>query len=137
MVIKDNEGKVIILLDQNDILNYVFEKCGFEVGVVIKDMTEEAEETDEDLEFDLREANEENARLENENQDLNRRNEDLEENNATLERVNEDLKSSLETTRKAYKDLQKQHKVQKDIYMEHLKSKGLAFAADILKNFDE
>lgn len=124
MVIKDEKGKVVILLDQDDIIKYVFEKCGFEVGIAIEDMTKEPEESDEDdLEFDLREAEETNTRLESENEDLNRKVEDLEENNTTLERINKEL-------------LDKQ-KIQKNIYIEYLKSQGLEFAAKKLKEFDE
>lgn len=140
MVIKDEKGKVVILLDESDILKYVFEKCGFEVGIAVQGMVENDEDCDddeEDLEFDLREANEENSRLENENQELNRKNEDLEENNETLERVNKSLKSSLKTITKAYTDLQEQYKMQKDIYVEYLRSQGLDFAAKKLKEFKE
>lgn len=36
MVIKDENGKAVILMSKRDILDYIFEKCGFEVGVEVK-----------------------------------------------------------------------------------------------------
>lgn len=138
MVIKDENGKVAILLDQDDILRYVFDKCGFEVGIAVKDMTEETEEdNDEDLECELSEAYETIQQLELENKKLNRRNEDLEENSETLEKINKKLQESLKSITKKYDDLAKQFKIQKNIYIEYLNSQGLEFASKKLKEFDE
>ena len=45
MVIKDQDGKVVILVSKADILEYIFEKCGLEVGIEAKEIFKKAEDS--------------------------------------------------------------------------------------------
>lgn len=45
MVIKDDKGKVVILMSKKDILDYIFEKCGFEVGLEAEGIFNKADES--------------------------------------------------------------------------------------------
>lgn len=44
MVIRDENNKVVILLSKKDILDYVFEKCGVEVGLQVEEQFNQADE---------------------------------------------------------------------------------------------
>ena len=49
MVIRDENGKAVILLNKKDILDYIFEKCGMEVGIEAEQQFNQADEAfDED-----------------------------------------------------------------------------------------
>lgn len=85
MVIKENSGKVVILLDNRDILDYVFEKCGFEVGITVENMVNrqddtEDDEDDTDLEVENEQLRWELEQSQQENEQLRRKLEDAEEN---------------------------------------------------------
>lgn len=44
MVIKEANGNVRILMSKKDILDYVFEKCGLEVGFEVEKISQQADE---------------------------------------------------------------------------------------------
>lgn len=69
MVIKDENGKVIMLMNKSDILDYIFKKCGLEVGIEAKNIFKQADSsiTQEECEgcIDLREKENHINTLEN------------------------------------------------------------------------
>lgn len=103
MVIKENDGKVVILLDQKDIIDYIFDKCGFEVGIEIQDMLKNEEVDDEDLEY-YNELEETIDQLRYELDNERETNINLENELRLSQKENEELRQKLESLKKGGKN---------------------------------
>lgn len=108
MVIKENDGKVVILLDQRDIIDYIFDKCGFEVGIEIQDILESKEADDEDLDDEdleyYNELEETIDQLRYELDDERETNINLENELRLSQKENEKLRQKLESLKKGGKN---------------------------------
>lgn len=120
MVIKDENGKVVILMSKRDILEYVFEKCGFEVGIEVEDVFKTAENAPDYDECDgcsdLSEAEERAEKLQF--------------------RV-DSLEFDLEDLNEQFDELQDKFENQKKSYIKYLKNKHYYSAAKALEQMDE
>lgn len=79
MVIKDEKGKPVILLTKEDIMEYVMEKCGFEIQVELESMMQEdKDEESSEYEYEIESLKDSLYDSEKENEYLRCKIEDLE-----------------------------------------------------------
>lgn len=122
MVIKDENGKVVILMSKRDILEYVFEKCGFEVGLEVEDVFETAENASD---YDEDECDGCSALSE------------AEERAEKLQFRVDSLEFDLEDLNEQFDELQDKFENQKKSYIKYLKNKHYYSAAKALEQMDE